>query len=121
MLEKFTPEEIDAIRKELALMDHNPSKMLANIYYRISDIKKRNDWKRKDTFNIEKMRTAIYYIIDETLGNIEVKEAKTKYGPSAGRTISRNTNAIIVDADEYMEMCDEIMGIIEKHFKWEVK
>lgn len=120
MLEKFTPEEIDAIRKELALMDHNPSKHLANIYFRLIDIVDRKEWKRKDKFNTEKMRSAIYFIIDETLGNIEVKEAKTKYGPRAGRTVSRNTNAIIVNTDEYMEMCDEIMEIIEKHFKWEV-
>ena len=102
-------------------MDHNPSKMTANIYYRLREIEVRKEWKRNDKFNIEKMRSAVYYVVDETLGNIDVKEAKTKYGPRAGRTISKNTTAIIVDVDEYMEMCDEIMGIIEKHFKWEIK
>ena len=121
MLEKFTPEEIAQIRKEIALMDHNPSKMLANVYQKLLDIEHKKEWKRKDNFNAEKMRSAIYYVVDVTLGNIDAKEAKTKYGPRAGRTVSRNTNAIIVDADEYMKMCDEIMEIIEKHFKWESK
>lgn len=121
MIEKFTNEELRQIRAELAQLDIHPMKgAVCGTSQRLREIEGRNEWERSDTFNTEKFQTAIYFILDETLGNIKMREIR-RGGPNRKKAESisnQNTNVIYVDVEEYQQMFEELIGIIEKHFKW---
>lgn len=122
MIERFTEEELRQIKKELALLEKTPRKdAVCDLSERLWKLQNRNKWTRLDKFNREKFITAIYFVIDETLGNMKLREIR-RGGPDRKNRESvsiQNTNSVCVDIDEYQQMYEEIMATIEKHFKWD--
>lgn len=121
MIEKFTDEELRQIRAELAAIDHHPMKgIVCGTFKRLRELEEKHEWTRADKFNIEKFQSAIYFVLDETLGNIKMRQIRRGgHNRKMAESISnQNINNIYVDVEEYHQMFEELMSIIEKHFKW---
>ena len=113
MIEKFSPEEIEIIKKELAEMPKGTQKRIlcAEMLKRWRIIfRKRPLYSGIDYFEIE---NSIFNIIDHTLANYEERD---KYHKKSGKY----RRAIYVHpklADEYQAMANEIMALIGEYYK----
>ena len=113
MIEKFSPEEIEIIKKELAEMPKGTQKRIlcAEMLKRWRIIfRARPRYSGIDYFEIE---NSIFNIIDHTLANYEERD---KYHKKSGKY----RRAIYVHpklADEYQAMANEIMALIGEYYK----
>ena len=112
MIEKFTPEEIEILKKELAEMPKDYQKRTLceeslRRYHRI--FKDRPKYSGVDHYEIE---NAIFNIADHTFANYEERDKFHKKNGKYRRAIFvKNKFAL-----DYQHMVSEIMDIIQKYY-----
>lgn len=128
MLEKFTPEEIRQLKKELMFYRSG--------YLKNTTVENANHELRKlfgydtgkynsgseDIASIGEVEKAMLVLVDTALHNFQYKRKKEILGNGTVRTwvIPKRVSFIYsgrVSADEYEEMYEELLNVFKKHFK----
>ena len=118
-IDRFTPEELEIIKKELAQKTGLHKQFTINLSKRLEEIFPIVDTTRDNNFDLTMARncmdTKLYEIIDYTLANVEWKDVKEPMSTTRRRTMIRKKVIPTELEEEYKQMADELIECINKH------
>ena len=122
MLEKFTPEEIAQLKKELKELTSGEQKLqlVEDAIEKVYELPKREgdspylrgyySKPRKD------IRNSLLALCDMTLANYTLKMRKTKNDTHSTEVYSRRTGVPAEMANDYKEMCGRLVAIVAEYW-----
>lgn len=122
MIEKFTNEELEIIKRELGIIENDKTKK--DFVCRVCREELRQLWSEKTSLisvGGDKIRNSLYVIIDVTLCNFRkktVNKTSKKNGEKFQKTYIGFDGSVSNDiADEYERMFREMLEVIKKYDK----